>query len=130
MSGSPDSASPAKPASYVAAVLAHYLELPDSLMRASLADHRLARSLFDRGLPLPLVESALLLATLRRLVRPTDLPPLQPIRSLAYFLPVIEELLANPLPDGYVDYLRLKLSRCAKVNSSAIVQKPTVSKFR
>jgi hypothetical protein len=29
--------------------------------------------------------------------------------SLAYFLPVIEELKLQPLPDGYLDYLRLKL---------------------
>ena len=35
--------------------------------------------------------------------------PLPPIRSLAYFRPVIDELQANPLPDAYLDYLRLKL---------------------
>ncbi|HXO35430.1 MAG TPA: hypothetical protein VN901_24075 [Candidatus Acidoferrales bacterium] len=26
-----------------------------------------------------------------------------------YFLPVIEELKLQPLPDGYLDYLRLRL---------------------
>jgi hypothetical protein len=29
------------------------------------------------------------------------------IRSLAYFQPVIEELLESPVPDGYLQYLRL-----------------------
>jgi hypothetical protein len=38
-------------------------------------------------------------------------PPLSPIRSLAYFLPAIEELLADPSPDNYLEYLRLKLNR-------------------
>lgn len=49
--------------------------------------------------------------SLRRLIRPKDVPPLSPIRSLAYFLPAIEELLADPSPDNYLDYLRLKLKR-------------------
>jgi hypothetical protein len=35
----------------------------------------------------------LVLAAARRLIRPTDRPPLGTIRSLAYFLPVIEEVL-------------------------------------
>jgi hypothetical protein len=38
-------------------------------------------------------------------------PDLSKIRSLAYFLPVIKELQLQPLPDGYLDYLRLKLRR-------------------
>ncbi len=40
-----------------------------------------------------------------------DPPPLAKIRSLAYFLPVIEELKLQPLPDGYLHYFRLKLRR-------------------
>jgi hypothetical protein len=64
--------------------------------------------------PLSLVESALLLGTRRRLARPDDLPPLPRIRSLAYFLPVIAELQQQPLPAGYLDYLRLKLHKLAK----------------
>jgi len=39
------------------------------------------------------MENPLVLAATRRLIRPTDAPPLGPIRSLAYFLPVIEEVL-------------------------------------
>jgi hypothetical protein len=29
-------------------------------------------------------------------------------------MPVVEELQLQPLPDGYVDYLRLKLQRLAR----------------
>ena len=32
--------------------------------------------------------------------------PLGTIRSLSYFLPVIEELRRQPPPEGYLDYLR------------------------
>lgn len=111
---------------YVKAVLAHYLQLPDTPLRASVADQRLARQLFDRAVTLQTVESALLLGSLRRLARPSDLPGLQPVRSLAYFLPVVDELLEQPLPDGYVSYLKLKLERF----SSAMVQKSTLSHDR
>ena len=35
------------------------------------------------------------------------------IRSLAYFQPVIAELQLQPLPDDYLDYLRLKFRKVA-----------------
>ena len=98
-------------AQYVAAVLALYADLPETPVRPSPADQALARTLFTEAAPLTLIQSALLLGTLRRLSRAPSLPPLPKIRSLAYFLPVIEELKLQPLPDGYLDYLRLKLGK-------------------
>lgn len=109
---------------YVAAVLTFYVDMPDTPMRASAQDQCLARRLSEQGVPLSLVESALLLGSLRRLLRPADLPSLTPIRSLAYFQPVITELQQNPLPDGYLEYLRIKLRDAAK-DSRADVQKNT-----
>jgi hypothetical protein len=47
--------------------------------------------IYKEAVPLQLVESALLLGTLRRRARASELPPLPGIRSLAYFLPVIGE---------------------------------------
>jgi hypothetical protein len=44
------------------------------------------------GVPLETVETALLLGALRRMIRPPDAPRLTPIRSLAYFRPLIEEI--------------------------------------
>lgn len=116
-------------AAYVAAVVMAYVELPETPLSASLQDHRQARRLHERGIPLRIVESALLLGSLRRLVRPADLPPLPPIRSLAYFQPVIDELLVHPMPDQYLDYLRLKLNRIAARHPSP-VQKNTFSDDR
>jgi hypothetical protein len=99
------------PASYVPTVLALYLSLPETPIRTNVSDHRHDRVLQQRAVPLPVVESAFLLASLGRLIRPKDVPPLSPIRSLAYFLPAIEEMLADPSPHDYLDYLRLKLNR-------------------
>lgn len=96
-------------ASYVNTVLTLYLGLPETPLRASTQDRRLARQLHERGVALCVVESAFLLASVRRLARPAEAPALSPIRSLAYFQPVIEELLSNPTPQNYLEYLRLKL---------------------
>ena len=126
----------AYPASYVPTVLALYLSLPETPIRTNAMDHRHARLLQQRDVSLRVIESAFLLASLRRLIRPKDLPPLSPIRSLAYFLPAIEELLADPSPDNYLDYLRLKLNRILNSKdddtdpASADVQKSTFSDDR
>ncbi len=113
------------PAPYVAAVLTPYVDLPDTLLRASVPDQRQARVWFDRGVPLEVVETALLLACLRRTVRPTDMLPLPRIRSLAYFQPVIEELRDHPAPSGYLQYLRLKLRGILDNPGPVEVQKST-----
>lgn len=94
---------------YLSAVLKLYLDLPETPSRAGPHDRKSAAALHARGIKLVTVESALLLATLRRLGRPPNMPPLSPIHSFAYFLPVIQELLDNPVPDDYRDYLRMKV---------------------
>jgi hypothetical protein len=115
------------PALYVAAVLTLYVDLPDTPFRASVPDQRHAHIWFDRGVPLQVVETALLLACLRRMVRPTDVPSLPRIRSLAYFQPVIEELREHPAPSGYLQYLRLKLRRILDNPGPAKIQKSPFS---
>jgi len=94
-------------ADYVRGVLTLYCELPHTAARRpSPSDRRLAEQLFDQGIPLTTVEAAFLLAIARRGARPPELPPLPPVRSLAYFLPVVEELRSS-LPDlRYLAYLR------------------------
>jgi len=51
----------------------------------------------------------------RRLIRPAVALRPSPIRSLAYFRPVIEELQENPVPENYRDYLRLKLRKATEI---------------
>jgi hypothetical protein len=97
--------------SYVTDLLRLYLDLPDTPTRARAADRVLARSLSERRIPLELVHAAFALACARRrLNRATDATPLGQIRSLHYFLPVIEELrLANPNP-AYLRHVEASLT--------------------
>jgi hypothetical protein len=119
----------ANPTAYIAAVLTLYVDLPDTPLCASVSDQWLARRFHADGVPLHAVETALMLGSLRRLFRPAGAPPLSPIRALAYFRPVIEELQVHPVPDGYLDYLRLKLRRAATALPAG-VQKSTFSDDR
>lgn len=117
---------PCDGAAYVGAVLALYVDLPDTPRCASGYDKAVARALFERAVPLRLVESALLLGALRRRHRPPGSLPLPPVRSLAYFAPVVDEILHQPLPDGYYEYLRAKAATLSRPQ----VQKSTFSRDR
>ena len=76
-------------------------------------DRALAAQLYGRGVPLEAVENALVLAATRRMIRPAGAAPLGTIRSLAYFSPVIEEVLQMQVSTEYFRYLRHKLQRVA-----------------
>jgi hypothetical protein len=94
---------------YVASVLGLYVKMPETPPRANAHDRQQAQNWMGK-VSLESVETALLLASLRRLSRPATAPRLARIRSLAYFQPVIEELLEHPPASGYLDYLRRKMS--------------------
>ena len=96
---------------YIRQVLEAYRKTPDTMGAVRRADRLLAAQLYQRGLSMKVIENALVLATTRRLIRPADAPPLGTIRSLAYFLPVIEEVLALRVSSDYFDHLRHKLAR-------------------
>jgi hypothetical protein len=94
---------------YRQTVLDLYLRLPDTPRRLSRNDLHLVRQLWERDVPLRIIEAAFLLASARHAARRPDAMPLGSIRSLHYFVPVFEELLAQPVPESYLAYLRSKV---------------------
>ena len=99
------------PDEYVRCVIGAYQQTPGTVGVIRRPDRLLAAQLYTRGVPLAVVENALVLAAARRIFRPADAPPLPPIRSLAYFLPVIDEVLESSAGSDYFRYLRRKLQR-------------------
>ena len=95
---------------YIQKVLSAYRQTPGTAGTIRPPDRRLAAQLYARGVPLDAVENALVLAASRRLLRPTQAPPLGMIRSLAYFLPVIDEVLKLTVSPDYFRYLRRKIA--------------------
>jgi hypothetical protein len=96
---------------YVRQVLEAYRKTPGTMGTVRRADRLLAAQLHQRGLSVKVIENAFVLAATRRLVRPADALPLGTIRSLAYFLPVIEEVLSLRVSPEYFQYLRHRLGR-------------------
>jgi hypothetical protein len=98
---------------YLWRVLEAYRTTPGTAGVVRRADRVLAMQLHERGVPPDAVENAFVLAALRRMIRPADAAPLGTIRSLAYFLPVIDEVLTMRVSPDYFRYLRHKLERLA-----------------
>ena len=98
---------------YVERLLHLYRQTPGTLGQLRKADRTLAAKLYDRGVPLQTVDDALTLVTARRAFRPPDAPPLDPIATLHYVLPVIHELQTEPPILGYIGYLRSRLDHRA-----------------
>ena len=96
---------------YVRKVLEAYRNTPGTCGNLRRPDRMLAIQLYQRGVPLLTVENALMLAAVRRLIRPAEAPPLTTVRSLAYFLPVIDEVLETEVGEEYFQYARQKLQR-------------------
>ena len=95
---------------FVRRLLDAYRSTPGTSGAVRRPDRLLAAQLHQRGVPLEAVENALTLAAARRLVRPADAPPLAIIRSLAYFSPVIEEVLSLTVSPEYFRFLRQRIT--------------------
>ena len=96
---------------YIRLVLEAYRKTPGTMGTVRRSDRLLAAQLFERDVSVSVIRNAFVLAATRRLMRPADAPPLGTIRSLAYFLPVIEEVVALQVSPEYFRYLRNKLQR-------------------
>jgi hypothetical protein len=107
--GSPTPSNPVDHRPYVTTLLECYVQLPHTPSRPRRNDRRLAKRLFDQNVPLNIVKAAFVLVICRRTFRPDNAPPLEPIRSLAYFVPVIEELERTPPDPFYIDLLKQRL---------------------
>ena len=78
------------------------------------SDAQSARRLQQRSVPLEVVQDALLLGACRKYVSWLNGAPPEPIRSLAYFEPVIAEIQKTTLQPGYSTYLRTEIRQLAK----------------
>ncbi len=105
---------------YTNQLLELYRHTPGTLGHVRREDRRLASELYRKGIPLRAIEEAFLLATARRCLRAPESAPLAPVRSLHYFVPVIEEVMATPLPDGHPDYLKRKLREIQATHDRAL----------
>ena len=104
---------------YIRKVLDAYRRMPGATGAIRRNDRLLAATFHDRGIPLLAVENAILLAAARRIFRPPDAPALEPVRSLYYVLPLIDEVLAVRVSQDYYRYLRFKIDQALNNHQNA-----------
>jgi hypothetical protein len=109
---------------YMDKVLELYRNTPGTTGRIRSSDRQLARDLYHRGVSLCTIEQSMVLAAARRSFRAPDAPPLSPVRSLHYFIPVIEEVSVNPPSKEYTMYLRRKLVKIHSADTATASLKP------
>ena len=100
---------------YVCQVLEAYLKTPTVAGRMRPQDRSLAAHLFRQRVPFAAIEAAFILAAARRVFRDPRRPPLDPIGSLKYFMPVIREILRTPIDPGHIGWLEWKLHHADEI---------------
>ena len=100
---------------YMRRVLDAYRGTPGTTGAVRRPDRMTATELYHRGVPATVVENAFVLAATRRLCRPPGAMPLGTIRSLAYFLPVIDEILEGHISPDYFHHLRYRLRQAGAI---------------
>jgi hypothetical protein len=98
---------------YVESVRICFLSLGCGSGKFGVTDAADARDLQQRGIPLVVIEEAMLVGACRKYSSWFEGKALEPIRSLHYFDPLIAEIQKEPLPSGYPVYLREKIMKLA-----------------
>jgi len=99
---------------YVEAIKSDFVALGCTIGRFSPRDAQFARDLQERGVPLEIVQDALLMGAARKYISWLNGGASQPIGSLAYFSALVSEMQQRPLPADYREYLHEKIVRLAK----------------
>jgi len=98
---------------YVDAVRNLFLGLGCTSGRFGLPEEGQTRHLEKRGITLQELEDAMIVGACRKYVSWLSNGPSDPIASLHYFEPLIEEIRERPFPPGYRDYLRMEVKKLA-----------------
>ena len=99
---------------YVESVRECFVGLGCTSSKFGAAEIETARQLQRRAIPLGTIHDAMLLGACRKLDSWLNGGPSEPIRSMAYFEPLIAEIQAKPLPAGYSAYLGKKIQQFSK----------------
>ena len=98
---------------YVERIRRWYLDAQCTASRFSPADRAKAVEFQSRGIPLELLEAALLLGAARKYVSWLNGGARAPIGSLEYFEPLVTEIQDQPISQTYREYLRRRTDQLA-----------------
>lgn len=99
---------------YVQSVRECFLALGCGSGKFGAAEAASARDMQNRGIPLAVIEEAMLMGACRKYSSWFEGRALEPIRGMSYFEPLIAEIQEKPFPPGYYSYLRGKVRQFAE----------------
>ncbi len=100
---------------YVESVREYFLALGCGSGDFGAGEAETARDMQRRGIPLGVIEQAMLMGGCRKYGAWLEGRALEPIRNLRYFQSLIEEIQEKPLPPGYTTYLRRKIKQLTEM---------------
>lgn len=99
---------------YVPSICKYFVSLGCGTGRFGSSDVRAAEKFRERGIPLAVVEDAMLVGACRKFVSWLNGKLDEPIGSLYYFAPLVEEIRQKPISDSYRSYLRSQLIQLSR----------------
>jgi hypothetical protein len=109
---------------YVASVRECFLSLGCGSGKFGAAEAAAAEDLRRRGIPLAVIEDAMLMGACRKYSSWFEGRALEPIQNLRYFESLIAEIQAKPFPPGYSAYLRGKVRQFSEIWSESLKSGP------
>jgi hypothetical protein len=106
--------------SYIESVRECFRILGCTTGRFGAAETAAAKDLHRRGIPLGVVEEAMLMGAVRKYSSWFEGRAPEPIQSLAYFESLITEVREKPFPPGYSAYLRKKVRQFAQAWNDSV----------
>ena len=105
---------------YIKSVREYFLALGCGSGKFGATEASDARDLQRRGIPLVVIEEAMLMGACRKYISWLEGRVGEPIRSLRYFEQLIVEIQEEPLPPGYSAYLRKKIKQLGALWSETV----------
>jgi hypothetical protein len=103
--------------SYVDSVRRLFTSLGCTTGRFGPSEERLAGDFERKGIPLAVIEDAMMIGACRKYVSWLNSGPSAPIASLHYFEAIIEEVQQRPFPSGYREYMRQQVEKLARLHA-------------
>jgi hypothetical protein len=113
---------------YVKSIRECFLNLGCTGSHFNAADVTAVCELHRRGIPLAVIENAMLMGACRKYSSWLEGQALEPIQSFSYFSSLIDEIQEKPLPSGYSEHLRGKVRQLQDTWSRSIKSSITAPK--
>ena len=105
---------------YVNSIRENFLRIGCTSGHFGASDMASALKLYQRGIPLTIVEDAILMGACRKYSSWLEGQSLEPIQSFSYFSSLIDEIQEKPLPPGYSEHLRRKVRQLIRAWTESV----------